>query len=317
MEWAKHLHVTTEGEERPKVSQAEVERVHKMLSALSRQPKEGNTTQDPDHMVEASQEAPLSEAASEPVMEKRTLQAGEFECEVCYEHKLFKKDRLPLSQKKTLNGDVLRKSDCNHGVCSQCMAAYVTARVEENRVFDIRCPHEGCRNELYESDVVDLHQRGLLAESVMNQFANLRAQDYKQRVTSLRDDFFEGRLDAGTMSAMSKNVRLCPRCNIILQKSEGCNSFGCSCGHRFQYDKAPQLFGPSVLKPLKIAAKFGVTFQEAERLVGQGCCIGERVAMQLGIPLEEAAELQRRAKAGDGAAIDIIRAGRQRNKTGQ
>merc|ERR1712054_411566 len=175
---------------------------------------EGNATQETsasqgqDHVAETVVPGPASEAALEPVTQKQPRQAallpaglipGWFECEVCFEHKLFAKDRLPLKEKRTLNGDVLRKSDCNHDICSKCMASFVAARVEERRVFDIRCPHEGCTNELYESDVADLQKRGDLAESVMNQFVSLRAEDYQQRVKSLREDFFEGYEDCSQL----------------------------------------------------------------------------------------------------------------------
>merc|ERR1719456_1463672 len=82
--------------------------------------------------------------------ESSSLQAASFTCQICFEeHSL----RLTLPQLKTGNGDLLRHGDCGHPVCIQCMAAWVTARVEEQRVFGICCPAAGCRNELFEQDV--------------------------------------------------------------------------------------------------------------------------------------------------------------------
>jgi len=113
------------------------------------------------------------------------------------------------------------------------MASFVKARVEEQRVFGICCPIEGCSNPVLEQDVDKLVEAKALDPAVAEQMARLRRQDYTERLAQtciqLRDVGMEG------------SMRVCPRCNVILQRSSGCNSFGCICGHRFQYDKAPSV----------------------------------------------------------------------------
>merc|ERR1719313_1450400 len=151
-----------------------------------------------------------------------------FECQVCFEEC---QTRLALPPKTTINGDVIRKADCNHPVCQSCMASFIKARVEEQMAFGICCPIEGCGNEVLEQDVEKLVEAKALDPAVAEQMATLRRRDYTERLAQTCTQLGDGGMKAGSM-------RLCPRCNVILQRSSGCNSFGCICGHRFQYDKA-------------------------------------------------------------------------------
>jgi hypothetical protein len=218
-----------------------------------------------------------------------------------------------LNELKTGNGNVLRKVDCGHGICRECMAAYVTARVGEQRVFDLRCPHQGCKNELFQQDLSKL----TLPAGVCEQFTKLRTQDYTQRAKELKETLLKDLDAVGTAQEVSNMARLCPRCSVVLQKSEGCNSFYCICGHHFQYDKAPRIFPVTTVKALQVAAKFDKTLDEAEILVGQGFLKYMRVASQMGVPWEEAREVQRRAQGGDQAAMEEIRAARAQMRAAQ
>jgi hypothetical protein len=190
------------------------------------------------------------------------------------------------------------------------MAAYVTARVGEQRVFDVRCPHPGCKNELFQQDLTKLE----LPLEVCEQFAKLRTQDYSQRAKELKETLLRDAGALGEAREISNMARLCPRCSVVLQKSEGCNSFYCICGHHFQYDKAPRIFPVHTVKALRIAEKLDKTLVEAELLVGQGFLKFMRVASQLGVPWEEARDLQRRAQGGDEAAMEQIRAARAQKR---
>jgi len=168
-----------------------------------------------------------------------------FTCAVCFDDQ--KVQRLPLPKLATVNGDVLRSDDCNHPVCQDCMSAFVVARVDEQRVFGIRCPFEGCQNELYEQDVEKLAQSGVLAPEVAKQLADLRKQDYTARLIDLTEEGREHTADDyRLMKTLWASTRRCPRCNVIIEKSEGCNSFGCTCGHRFNFLKAPRGCGDGI-----------------------------------------------------------------------
>jgi len=251
------------------------------------------------------------QASKQKVVAGAAQGTAEFICEVCFERR---SDRLPLNELKTGgNGNVLRQNDCGHGICRECMAAYVTARVDEQRVFDVRCPHPGCKNELFQQDLTKL----ALPVGVCEQFAKLRTQDYSQRAKELKETLLRDAAALGKTREISNMARLCPRCSVVLQKSEGCNSFFCICGHHFQYDKAPRIFPVHTLRALRIADKFDKTLDEAELLVGQGFLKFMRVASQLGVPWEEARDLQRRAQGGDKAAMEQIRAARAQKRAAQ
>merc|ERR1740123_797918 len=184
------------------------------------------------------------------------------------------------------------------------MASHVASRVEEQRVFGLHCPHEGCKNELFEKDLQGLP----LADGVLEQFSKLRAQDYKQRAAELMHIVAED-VDARELYRVA---RLCPRCSVVLQKSGGCNSFYCICGHHVQYDKAPLICPPHFKKALSMAARLDMTLAEAETRVLQGFFKSSRVAGQMGLSLEDARDLQKRAQAGDEEARAQIRAARQK-----
>jgi len=229
-----------------------------------------------------------------------------FTCEVCFE---LCSDRLPLSKLKTGNGDVLREADCGHNICRECMASYVVARVDEQRVFDLRCPHEGCKNELYEQDLGRLS----LPVGVAMRFNKLRTADYSQRAKELKAILREScSTSCVTEHEMFRAARLCPRCSVVLQKSAGCNSFYCICGHHFKYDKAPLLMPANYTRVLYLGRTFKMTFDEAEACVGRGLFKASRTALQMGVSLDEAKELQRRAQGGDETARAQIRAARQK-----
>mmetsp|Transcript_168427 Transcript_168427/g.298526 ORF Transcript_168427/g.298526 Transcript_168427/m.298526 type:complete len:326 (-) Transcript_168427:301-1278(-) len=164
-----------------------------------------------------------------PSMERPAVNST-FQCQVCFE---TCNQRLALPKLVTVNGDVIRGADCGHPVCQSCMAAFVAARVENVQVFGIYCPIQGCKKELHEQDVVKLVESGALKPEVADQLAKLRKQDYTDRLADICDDLASMR-GIGSM-------RLCPRCCVIIQKRDGCNSFGCVCGHRFQFDSAPSL----------------------------------------------------------------------------
>lgn len=235
----------------------------------------------------------------------QSVKATEFTCEVCFE---LCTDRLPLAELKTGNGDVLREADCGHGICRTCMTSYVVARVEDQHVFGLRCPHEGCRNELFEQDISKLP----LPPTVCQQFAKLRSQDYTARAKDLKATLLESIDAAKTARELCKIAKLCPRCSVVVQKSEGCNSFFCICGHHFQYDKAPSVLPAHFPKVVQLAEQFSMPLDEAELRVGQGCFKGRRVALQMGVSLEEALELQKRAQSGDEIARAQIRAARKK-----
>lgn len=194
-----------------------------------------------------------------------------FQCVVCFEEC---RERLELPKLTTLNGDVMRAADCNHPVCKRCMASFVTARVEENLVFSIRCPFVDCKNELYEQDMDKLALSGHLSKEIQKRLADLRKQDYTARVSDLMSETYTHTADDyKLMKKLWASTRRCPRCNVLMEKSEGCNSFGCICGHRFNFAQAPRGCGDGVddfEAVISLAADFDMGMQEAIRRVADG-----------------------------------------------
>lgn len=201
-------------------------------------------------------------------------------------------------------------------MCQTCIASYVTARVEENRVFGIFCPFEGCKNELYEQDIQRLVQASALKSEVSIQLAKLRKQDYTSRLSEACESL-------GSMGEQSqlRSMRLCPRCSVIIQKSSGCNSFGCICGHKFRYDEAPSMEDINAMLSncvKEVTRKHNMSASDAVRRVVAACGIKgirkyARVlkhAEQREISLD-AAEVHEQALLGQAAALSQLEEARR------
>lgn len=232
-----------------------------------------------------------------------------FACAVCFEEQRV---RLALPKLSTGNGDVLRADDCNHPVCQACMGAFVAARVEQQLVFHVRCPVGGCRNELYQKDVERLVTSGALEASVGASFAELRARDYSTRAKDFAE---EKELDMESMKTLWNCTRMCPNCNLVIEKASGCNSFYCICGAHFNYASAPRSVGGDVRnygKVIDLAQSCRLSLSEAGMFEGdlKAYLKASKIATQLGLPLDEATELLRRAMVGDATARAKIREGR-------
>lgn len=232
-----------------------------------------------------------------------------FTCEVCFE---ARETRLDLTALSTGNGDILRAADCEHPVCQECMAKFVRARVEEQQVFGIRCPHEGCKNQIFELDLKKLVERELLPAAVHARFAELRTRDYAERARELANTGAAGDLEL--VRRLWETSRLCPRCSLIIEKASGCNSFYCICGNHFNYESAPRAVGngfkcKTYNRVISMAEDFKLQLRLAEALGGDWKAYfqASRTAERLGVPLEEAASIHKRAREGDEAARASIR----------
>lgn len=233
-----------------------------------------------------------------------------YECIVCLEYKPLS-TRQPWPRVATGNGEVLRAGDCGHPTCRDCMTMFLTSRVTEGNCHRIRCPHEGCKNELFERDVVHM-----VEASTAKRFADLRAQDYSSRASTIIDDAEEG-TDYEMLWVLYETARLCPRCSVVIQRSAGCDHFFCMCGHQFNWRSAPRAVGGSKKKygrTIRLAERLNVPLAEAEMFGDvKTMTKGLRIAHVLEITVEEAVDLHKQAKRGDQLARNMIRAARQGN----
>lgn len=204
------------------------------------------------------------------------------------------------------------------------MAKFVAVRVEEQRAFGIRCPFEMCKSELHEQDIETLVKSGALAPQVGLRLAELRKQDYTARLSSLTDlTQLHSADDYKLMRRLWSSTRRCPRCNVIMERSEGCNSFGCICGHRFDFHKAPRGCGDGIEdfdSVLQLAAEFDMPLNDATERVRHAHMKGikkyQRVlsfATSKQIPLS-LAEVHAQAMLGQDSALKELRDARYKRR---
>jgi len=249
-----------------------------------------------------------------------------FTCQVCLEQQ---STRLPLDKLATGNGDVLRAYDCDHPVCQGCLATFVATRVQEQRVFNLRCPMVGCTNELFEQDLKKMVQAGALQTSIIDRFLELRARDYSARANELAQSLSTkgvAQPDFELIEKLWHTTRLCPRCSLIIERSQGCNSFFCICGHHFNFATAPRIVGNGIQnygKLITFAKTYGISLQAAERY-GAGIALSgkqwrkeravatyrdvSKIAAVANLQVDDAWELYQLARSGDQDAQKNIRA---------
>lgn len=189
------------------------------------------------------------------------------------------------------------------------MREFVTSRVDEGTVHSICCPYEGCKNEIFESDVARM-----VDARVASRFAELRAQDYSRRAAMIVADAEDG-TDYDMLRVLHETARLCPRCSVVIQRSSGCDHFFCRCGHSFNWVTAPRAVGGDKKKygrVITLAQSLQVPLAEAEKYGNAKTMVkGVKIADALGITVEEAVTLHTQARSGDQLARDLIRATRQ------
>lgn len=231
------------------------------------------------------------------------------QCQICFEEVGL---RLPLKKSTTGNGDVLRGEDCEHPICTTCMGKHIASKVRDQCVFSLRCPAVGCKTKLLEHDLRKLVKWGALENSVLNRFVEFRTRDFRARVHS-----FENEAPA-ILRMLWEKVRLCPRCNVAIEKSEGCDSFYCICGEHFNYCSAPRAVGGRTKKfnrLIDFAEEQQMQVSDVMKKVGamggtRLFCRAMKVKDALGMPIEEVVALFKLAHDGDEDARKMIRAAR-------
>eukprot|EP01051_Picozoa_sp_SAG22_P016304 SAG22_NODE_2277_length_2762_cov_2.747278_2_plen_182_part_00 len=116
-----------------------------------------------------------------------------------------------------------------------------------------------------------------------------------------------------------ETAKCCPRCNVVLQRSAGCDHFYCICGHSFNYLAAPRAAGggnKNYGRVLDMAEDRSMGMANATKINGNARAYRGAIRLQarLGISFDAACELVGKARAGDGAAISRIQ-GSRRNWT--
>eukprot|EP00992_Anisonema_acinus_P015878 TRINITY_DN9932_c0_g1_i1.p1 TRINITY_DN9932_c0_g1~~TRINITY_DN9932_c0_g1_i1.p1 ORF type:complete len:302 (+),score=29.16 TRINITY_DN9932_c0_g1_i1:53-958(+) len=219
-------------------------------------------------------------------------------CGICFES--F--NVVSIGEHRTGNGDVLRK-DCGHAFCEGCLGSYVLHRIDEQRVFDIRCPQHGCSSQLFEADV----QR-LVSEQIFLKYSALLKSDFRTRLEHLMETSTRDHIE--TLLTIHNDSRLCPRCGVIIQRSQGCNSMYCFCGMHFNYGSAASVGGGGFGSIARLAIDKGLSLSESQLYGGSAARYGRAVKLAgvAGLTVPEADALAQRAVGGDaGAQAEIAR----------
>ena len=162
-------------------------------------------------------------------------------------------------------GESWDRQTCEHTVCIECMVDYVKHGTSHGRHI-IRCPGlctdgtRPCSNRLYTADVA-----AFIPTDLFERWTTRTTADYKNRLQTVLgkrkrpdDESSEGgdnsesgreNNDDGGEAKFAQFVhdfcRPCPKCNIIILKSEGCDEMVCTCQTQFCYHCGKEFNGHS------------------------------------------------------------------------
>merc|ERR1719433_1573192 len=114
-------------------------------------------------------------------------------------------------------------------------------------------------------------------------------------------------MDYALLRKLWETTRLCPRCSITIEKSEGCNTFYCICGHHFNYGNAPRAVGGTMKyypRIIDMAENLKLPIKDAEACEGNMKLYfrAEQTAIFFGWAQKDAIELHLQAQQGDEVA---------------
>ena len=152
-------------------------------------------------------------------------------------------------------------SECGHMFCIKCMSLYIENEINVGRRI-IRCPGQAtdpdghhlqrCQTQIYWEDV-----RTLVSANVLARGEELRNADYRGRLTSVynrkrsREEDSGGEAGGGGgggggtsddddddkfCTFVKRHCMACPRCSLIISRSDGCSDIICTCGSSFCYE---------------------------------------------------------------------------------
>ena len=142
---------------------------------------------------------------------------GNFNCGICLSD-------LPKCEKFPMKG-------CIHLFCNDCISTYVTTHIKENNI-PIKCPMLDCKFSFLQLDAC----RNIITEEMIEKWGNLM-EDSTFGLPN--KDQFNSQNSPGTskddeillMNLAHRNRwKSCPKCNICIEKVDGCRMVKCRYG---------------------------------------------------------------------------------------
>jgi len=206
----------------------------------------------------ADAESHIKKVLAAVLIANATLLLGEFyaasekvaECKICFS-----------------DDQVGKKLQCGHSFCQGCLTHHIQGAIAGKNTAVLRCPHEGCKHIINESDVkavTDEKIQKAYEDQVRLEFA-MRQKGYRHCPTKNCNHYFimsdKGAMDcpeckqrycANCLKAphgpgvdcraeedkandewKKKNTKVCAACKANIQKNDGCKHMTCKCGYQF------------------------------------------------------------------------------------
>jgi len=187
-------------------------------------------------------------------------------CRVCFETKEFTKyTKRFCFQHIHITGDHKQLQDPRHPriICGDCVEQHAKAALSSGKLY-VKCPAEGCGRSLQTIELEQIVDRATYNKLV----SRISEAEALQESSAESASNIQAMLDAGL------ELRQCPRCRVIIEKNEGCNSMQCyRCGEHFSWSSATLVEVPT-------AASSGSKSKMVMQLLWSACNRGDLDAVE-------------------------------------
>jgi hypothetical protein len=145
-----------------------------------------------------------------------------------------------------------------HVFCEPCLRETVKTNIASRRVHDLRCPAPGCTTLLFDPDVERLLQ------TERDTLVQYRDEVQRMHTATAADMTHE---DVSLLRELAcLQIKSCPRCRALIERSSGCDLMYCVCGHNFNFRQAEGLVPRALLQRMSMAGRFGWTLEYFDSL---------------------------------------------------
>lgn len=172
----------------------------------------------------------LTQSNSVHELAKNISDSTQLSCQICMDPMLAAEDdghRVQLQcniwSAAPRKNEHWNNNACGHTFCRTCVQTWANSAIKEQRL-NIKCPAAGCKYHLWDQDLQELLSPQM--------FARHQEHKHADHLKNLQDI---AKHDDVLMKWLQQHARPCPRCHVIVSRSEGCNKMTCVCGNSFCY----------------------------------------------------------------------------------